>query len=501
MMSHPLPRSTLEQEILTVTELTTSIKEWLESQFSWVQVKGEVVNLRKQTSGHLYFTLKDAHSQISVVLFRHNASSISRLPKDGDQVVVRGELNLYLPRGNYQIIARTLNYVGIGELLLQLHERKAELEKRGWFDPTHKKPLPIFPKTIGVVTSPTGSVIQDILRILKRRFPYFHLILNPVRVQGNGAAEEIAQAIHSFNQHRLADVLIVGRGGGSLEDLWAFNEECVAAAIFLSDIPVITAIGHETDLSIADYVADVHAPTPSAAAEIAIREWTAHSHFLRNVQQQALHAITHTLRYLYSQLAGLERQPYIQSPHLLLLPYTQRLDEWVQALGQTVNAYFQRKGDQLHRCHQLLEGLKPTARIAQTRKQFALYFHRCQHGFFYYSAHKKEMLCAITESIAYKQKEIIWKKTLSLRSFPSPSLLIKQIQKSLFVKKERLTQLIHHLRSIDPKNLLKRGYCIPFSEKEHSITMESRRLQPGERLVLLFDDGKVSVVVDRLIPK
>ena len=239
-------------KILSVTELTSAIKAVIEPSFQGIAVKGEISNFKLQSSGHLYFTLKDAGSQISAVLFKGNAACLNKMPKEGDQVVAKGEISLYAPRGQYQIIVRELQFLGLGDLLLKLQQLKEQLQMRGWFDPAHKKKLPKLPKRIGVVTSPTGAVIQDILQVLTRRFAGFHVILNPVKVQGEGAAQEIAQAISDFNRLKLADVLIVGRGGGSIEDLWAFNEEVVAKAIFESDIPIISAVGHETDFTIAD---------------------------------------------------------------------------------------------------------------------------------------------------------------------------------------------------------------------------------------------------------
>jgi exodeoxyribonuclease VII large subunit len=199
-------------QILTVSELTTAIKKQLESRFPSISVQGEISNFKEQASGHLYFTLKDATSQISAVLFRGNTRGLTRLPKAGDQVIVKGEINVYPPKGNYQIIIRELQYAGVGELLLKLHELKTKLEAKGWFDKSRKKTLPHMPKTIGVVTSATGAVIQDILHILNRRFSSVHIILSPVKVQGEGAATEIAKAIEQFNKYHLADVLIVGRG-------------------------------------------------------------------------------------------------------------------------------------------------------------------------------------------------------------------------------------------------------------------------------------------------
>jgi exodeoxyribonuclease VII large subunit len=278
------------EEILSVSALTSAIKNQLESRFPALQVKGEISNLKEQASGHIYFTLKDAEAQIRAVIFRSNARELARPLRNGDQVIVKGELAVYPPQGYYQVVVRKLSYAGVGELLVQLHALKDKLQALGWFSKERKKPLPKFPRTIGVVTSPTGSVIQDILNILGRRFAGFHLILNPVKVQGEGAAEEIARAIDAFNRYQLADVLIVGRGGGSLEDLWAFNEEKVAAAIFASKIPVISAVGHETDFTIADFVADVRAPTPSAAAEIATQEMAQQLQFLTQSKNRLIPA-------------------------------------------------------------------------------------------------------------------------------------------------------------------------------------------------------------------
>ncbi len=228
-MQNDLETST---KVLSVSELTSTIKRILEPNFSSICVRGEISNFKLQSSGHLYFTLKDDGSQISAALFRGNAARLSRMPKEGDQVIASGQISLYAPRGQYQIVVRDIQFLGVGELLLKLHELKNTLEKRGWFSTEYKKALPKFPRRIGVVTSPTGAVIQDILHVLKRRFSGFQVILNPVKVQGEGAAEEIAQAIQDINHHDLADLLIIGRGGGSIEDLWAFNEEIVAKAIF-----------------------------------------------------------------------------------------------------------------------------------------------------------------------------------------------------------------------------------------------------------------------------
>jgi len=337
-----------EEEILTVSQLTGFVKELLEANFPHVALQGEVSNFRRQSSGHLYFSLKDSDAQVSAVMFRRDAASLTRLPKDGDQVVVRGGLNVYPPRGNYQLIVHQLDAVGLGDLLLQLEQLKKEIHKRGWFAKEHKKKLPSFPKTIGVVTSPTGAALRDMLNVLGRRSAGFHLLLNPVRVQGKEAAGEIAQAIRQFNEQRLADVLIVGRGGGSIEDLWPFNEEIVAKAIFESEIPVVCAVGHETDHCIAEYVADVRAPTPSAAAEIVTAERAHQEKFLTQTQQR----LNQTMRHL-------------------LNPWMQRLDEATYSLDRAMEG-------QIARARLLLEGMRrqmgalaPTAQLAYYKERVA----------------------------------------------------------------------------------------------------------------------------------
>lgn len=335
-----------EQEILSVTQITNSIKYELESIFPFVCVEGEISNFKAHSSGHFYFSLKDAHSQIAAIAYRADAIKFPQIPKDGQKVIVKGSINVYPAGGRYQITVKELRLAGVGELLLKLHELKLKLNKLGWFSQERKKPLPKYPKVIGIVTSPTGAAIQDILNILTRRASGFHVILNPVRVQGDGAAAEIAQAIRQFNEYELADVLIVGRGGGSMEDLWAFNEEIVAQAIYDSKIPIICAVGHETDHCVAEYVADLRAPTPSAAAEIVLGE---KEHQLQKLAQFGLRAEQLLKAKLYNQkqlFQRILRQPNLANPYFILGPWMQRLDDF----------------------RQRLETLKPLARIAYHRE-------------------------------------------------------------------------------------------------------------------------------------
>ena len=311
----------------TVTEITRRIKQLLEGGFASIVVQGEISNFKRHTSGHLYFTLKDEGAQIAGVMWRSRAAGLSLMPEDGMKVVVTGRLTVYEVRGNYQIDATSIRPLGIGELQIAFEKLKQKLSEEGLFDEEKKVPLPEFPERIGIVTSPTGAAIRDMLNVLRRRFPGLMVVLNPARVQGAGAAEDIARAIDEFNAYAGVDVLIVGRGGGSLEDLWAFNEEAVARAIARSRIPVVSAVGHEIDFTIADFVADLRAPTPSAAAELVVRDRRALLDIVRNswytIEQNILDMLTHSKE----NIAHILRSHAFNKPLDLLRQYSQRLDE------------------------------------------------------------------------------------------------------------------------------------------------------------------------------
>lgn len=256
-----------QRRALSVSELTDRVQGVLETEFVDVWVEGEVSNLKRAASGHVYFSLKDAHAQIRAVVWKTDARLLRFRPKDGMHVLARGSLRVYPPRGDYQVSVQVLEPLGKGSLAQAYEELKEKLDKEGLFAQERKRPLPLLPRRIGVVTSPTGAVLRDILRVLKRRYANLEVLVYPVRVQGEGAASEIAQAIAALNRLGGLDVVILARGGGSLEDLWAFNEEVVARALAASRIPTLSAVGHETDVTIADFVADLRAPTPSSAAE------------------------------------------------------------------------------------------------------------------------------------------------------------------------------------------------------------------------------------------
>src|SRR5437867_4026625 len=261
-----------ERQGYTVSELTLRLKAALEEAFPAVWVEGEISNLRTPGSGHSYFTLKDEGAQLSAVLFRGRGRRVRFDLEDGMQVLVFGGLDVYAARGQYQLVVEMMEPKGLGALQLAFEQLKRKLEAEGLFDEGRKRPLPHFPRTIGIVTSPTGAALRDMLHIIGRRFGGLRVLVAPVRVQGEGAAAEIVDALRNLDEVAGLDVIIVGRGGGSIEDLWAFNDERVVRAIVASKVPVISAVGHETDFTIADFVADLRAPTPSGAAELVVRE-------------------------------------------------------------------------------------------------------------------------------------------------------------------------------------------------------------------------------------
>ena len=329
-----------EPTLLTVTEITRRIKQRLESGFPSVSVQGEVSNFKRHTSGHLYFTLKDETAQISAVMWRSRAAILSFLPEDGMKIIVNGRLTVYEVRGNYQIEVGSMRPLGVGELQLAFEYLKRKLAAEGLFDSDHKKPLPEFPEHIGIVTSPTGAALQDMLNVLRRRFPAVDVILRSVRVQGSGAAEDVASAIDEFNAFAHVDLLIVARGGGSLEDLWAFNEEVVARAIYRSRIPVVSAVGHEIDFTIADFVADLRAPTPSAAAELVVRDRLALLDIVKE-NWYTLHDRTlEMLRYRKENILHLLKSYSFNKPIDLLRQFSQRVDELDRSLAGGIEHRF-----------------------------------------------------------------------------------------------------------------------------------------------------------------
>lgn len=312
-------------------------------------VKGEISNFKQYASGHCYFNLKDAQGIIPCVMFRSSASRLRFRPEDGMAVIAAGSVNVYVEGGRYQLYVNDMLPDGVGDLAMAFEQLKARLSQEGLFDQEHKKPLPIYPATIGIVTSPSGAVLRDIYRVSKRRFPGIRLVLKPVQVQGVGAAEQIAQAVDFFNANYPVDVIIVGRGGGSLEDLWAFNEEVVVRAIYNSHIPVISAVGHETDFTLADFVADERAATPSQAAEMAVRDGQEIAAQLLSLRTRLRNSAVHQLDIRRKSIVHLLNRPVMENPRLMLEQRMERLDNLTARLGQ--NSGMQLKQQVQHLTH------------------------------------------------------------------------------------------------------------------------------------------------------
>ncbi len=430
--------------VMTISQVTTMIKSLLESRFSQLTVEGEISNCTVHSSGHFYFSLKDEHAQLSAVMFKRQVATLAVLPKAGDRVTVVGELTVYPPRGAYQIIVKEMHVSGIGLFLLRFERLKKKLDALGWFAPDRKKALPPFPKKIAVITSPTGAALHDILTVIGRRFSGIHIIINPVTVQGSGAAEDIARAIKQCNDYSIADVIIVGRGGGSIEDLWAFNEEVVAKAIFSSEIPVLSAVGHETDFTIADFVADVRAPTPSAAAELVTQEKELLLRRIEMLSSTLAQRLRQQLASYRERLARLVRSPVLTSLLLTRIP-VQRLDELRNALDNAMKWSIDMKRRALLSYSKEITVANPRTKIISLQREF--------------NGYSSALDSAWSHMVA--------------------------------ISKEKIYRLSTALDALNPKNVLQKGYSIIFSEKENDVIFSVNNVTIGQQLTLHLSDGTV----------
>ena len=360
LLDIPMPRT-----IFSVTEITNTLSRIIEQQpqLQNVWVKGQVSNLSRPASGHIYFTLKDEKSNIRGVLWRSSASRLQFLPRDGDEVLVQGGINIYAASSNYQIIVNDIEPIGIGALQRAFEELKLKLSSEGLFDPRHKKPLPQFPKKIGVITSETGAAIQDIYQQLQKRYPLTELLLHPTLVQGDRAATQIAHAIHAMNTRTDIDVLIVGRGGGSIEDLWAFNEEIVARAIFNSEIPIVSAVGHETDFTISDMVADHRSPTPSAAVEHVVPDRLELLVHLDGVKNRLNELMTRRFTTQHAKIDALESGLSPSKRHDTINQLSQTIDGLEASYQKAVNDKLDGGNNRLQSLAARLNGLSPLATL------------------------------------------------------------------------------------------------------------------------------------------
>jgi exodeoxyribonuclease VII large subunit len=412
-----------ERRTFTVTELTAKIRDLFARNFTDIWVTGEISNCHEAQSGHIYCTLKDERAQVRCVCFKNQLRTMKFRPEDGLHVTVRGSISVYESRGEYQIYVEHIEPVGLGALQLAFEQLKKRLEAEGLFAADRKKPLPLLPSRIGLITSPRGAAVRDVVRILRRRFRNVHLTVYPVRVQGEGASTEIVRAVQFFNRRRMVDVLILARGGGSLEDLWAFNEEEVARAISASQIPVISGVGHETDFTIADFVADVRASTPSAAAELVVqtrREFDKHIADLRG-------ALTEQIRYrilvLSRRVHELAGRRGFRRPLDLLRQQRQRADELTSRLAH---------------------GLR--ANLHHSRRRFT-------------TAHMRIV------SFDFRMKIATLRLRLEMRS----SDLAARAERLLRAKRERLDRLRLQLEERSPLRALERGYAIATDAAGHLL--------------------------------
>ena len=349
----------INEKFFTVSEISRGIRTSLEHKFSNIGVLGEISNVRKPSSGHIYLTLKDKNSQLQAVVFRNSASRIKFELKDGMEVISFGSITVYEPRGQYQLIINKIEPKGIGALQLAFQQLKEKLEKEGLFDSAHKKPLPFIPQKIGIVTSPTGAAIKDILNIIDRRLANVEILIYPVKVQGEGAAQEIAEAITGLNSDSDIDVIIAGRGGGSMEDLWAFNEEVVARSIYSSRIPIISAVGHEIDITIADLVADKRALTPSEAGELVVPRKDLLIEKIEKFKARLLQSLTGKLRLSKEKLVIIGNSYAMKQPFDRLNRWQQRLDELAQRLNLKITHALNTEREKLSGIAGKLESLSP----------------------------------------------------------------------------------------------------------------------------------------------
>ena len=451
MPSRPVPKESLR----TVSELTREIRERLEGRFPDVWVEGEISNYRPHSSGHHYFTLKDARAQLSCVMFRGQARSLPTPLENGIQVQARGEISVYEARGQYQLIARWIQPKGYGELQARFEALKRKLDAEGWFDPDRKRALPSFPRTVALITSPTGAAIRDMLSILQRRAPWLRILVCPVRVQGEGAAEEIARALSHFGKEEREsalgkiDAIIVGRGGGSIEDLWSFNEEIVARAIHECPLPVISAVGHEIDFTIADFVADLRAPTPSAAAELLVPDGEELRRQILSARDRLDRELHRALDHRATQLDYQQRSLSLHEPTRVIEDHLLDCDQLRDSLERSVSdrlARVEERGEQLRR---LLEQKNPLSRLAM-------------------------------EKIRLEERR---------------QNLARPVLDSLDRIQDRLSHTRHMLELLNPDSAFRRGYSLTLGPDGRPITRIAQA-EKGSRVRTRVSDGEFDSVVE-----
>ncbi|KJG15467.1 exodeoxyribonuclease VII large subunit [Photobacterium angustum] len=438
------PQSQTNSRIYTVSSLNAQVRLVLENEMGVVWLIGELSNFSMPVSGHWYFTLKDSRAQVKCAMFKGSNRHVTFKPANGNQVLVKARLSLYEPRGDYQLIIESMQPEGDGRLQQQFEQLKMSLAAEGLFAQSLKKTLPEQPKRVGIITSKTGAALHDILHVLQRRDPGLPIVIYPTMVQGEGSAISIAQAIGRANARQECDVLIVGRGGGSLEDLWAFNEEIVARTIAASQIPIVSAVGHEVDVTIADFVADVRAPTPSAAAELISRDMTHQTQLLDRKKQQLRHAVRSYLSQSLHQATQLQHRLERQHPQLRLNQQQQHLDEISQRLVQVMQKKIQK-----HQQH-----------IDSNKYKISLYSP------------------ATLVSNAQRNLE------------RSERRLYDALDRKLLNAKHKLAVAAEKLETVSPLATLARGYSITRNE-QGDVIRNTSQVQHGDKLITTVTDGDI----------
>ncbi|MBI3097208.1 MAG: exodeoxyribonuclease VII large subunit [Planctomycetes bacterium] len=507
-----------KRHVLTVTELVQLAKGVLEERVGWVWVAGEVSNCRLYPSGHTYFTLKDAGAEVSAVLFKGSAAKLPFTLENGQELVVRGQTSLYTKRGQFQLIVAEAEPKGLGALLLAFQQLKDRLEKEGLFDEARKRPIPFLPRTIGIVTSPVGAALRDMLNIIDRRCPDVRVLIAPARVQGEGAAAEIAAGIRLLNAVSeegggdsredpaapLApggkiDVMIVGRGGGSIEDLWPFNEEIVARAIHASKIPVISAVGHEVDVTISDLVADVHAKTPSEAAELVVPLKT---EVLSRLDQgrSALHeGIVALLRDHRRTLDAFAGSAALREPHHAVQARGQRLDELASRLNGAMQRVLARRQKRFGETARRLEAQSPRAILNRRYVRLRnLNAERRLVGALWrgVQAMRRRLDALSVRPALARLPERLPRARQTLDA--NGRRLQVAVERLLAVHRQRYGELRGRLNALDPEAVLNRGYSITRRVKDGLILRESTPLAPGDKVETQLAKGKFTSLVDRV---
>lgn len=461
----------MQANTYTVSQLTNTIKNLLEGQqsFQGFVLKGEISNFVSHRTGHLYFALKDENAQIRAIMFGGHARGLNFKPKDGDKVTVTGSISLYAPQGSYSIQVTSMQIDGAGELYLKYLELKKKLASLGWFDKP-KKSLPKYPKTIGVITSPTGAVIEDITNTVNRRYRLTNILLYPALVQGTGAASSISSQIAKANEDNIADVLIVGRGGGSIEDLWGFNELVTISAIYNSKIPVITAIGHETDDTISDLVSDLRAPTPTAAAELATPDTMELSRNITDFSNNLKYRFEHIISGYQNTLIHLAERLEISSPKNKLKTYKNDLNNQEIFLKNYYKQLLINKKNNLINLETKLKSLSPLSKLQQMKKDL------------------NSLEVNLNKVYKYKYDQSLNNYSILLKSLDyNYNLIINNNRQSL-------NHIIEILKKVNPLSIMKRGFTVVKNDDDKIITSVNE-IVINSNIEIDFHDGKIEAKV------